>query len=69
MQRDSVYYVQRGMNLLIGVNRLGTQSRVRSIYYLWPSQALLIDKWAWAYIEIVEMQLVTSAGAGIQLQA
>ena len=34
MQRDSVYYVQRGMNLLIGVNRLGTQSRVRSIYYL-----------------------------------
>ena len=35
MQRDSVYYVQRGVNLLIGVNRLGTQSRVRSIYYLW----------------------------------
>ena len=34
MQRDSVYYVQRGVNLLIGVNRLGTQSRVRSIYYL-----------------------------------
>ena len=35
MQRNSVYYVQRGVNLLIGVNRLGTQSRVRSIYYLW----------------------------------
>ena len=35
MQRDSVYYVQRGVNLLIGVNRLGTQSRVWSIYYLW----------------------------------
>ena len=31
MQRDSVYYVQRAVNLLIGVNRLGTQSRVRSI--------------------------------------
>ena len=38
MQRDSVYYVQRGVNLLIGVNRLGTQSRVRSIYYLWLYQ-------------------------------
>ena len=38
MQRDSVYYVQRGVNLLIGVNRLGTQSRVRSIYYLCHNQ-------------------------------
>ena len=40
MQRNSVYYVQRGVNLLIGVNRLGTQSRVRSIYYLWLHQTL-----------------------------
>ena len=30
--------------------------------------ALLIDKWAWPSIEIVEIQLATSAGAGIQLQ-
>ena len=29
-----------------------------------PSQALLIDKWEWPSIEIVEMQLATSAGAG-----
>ena len=34
-----------------------------------PSRALLIDKWAWLSIEIVEIQLITSAGAGIQLQA
>jgi len=27
--------VQRGVNLLIGVNKAGTQSWVRSIYNLW----------------------------------
>ena len=32
-----------------------------------PSQALPIDKWACPSIEYVEMQLATSAGAGIQL--
>ena len=30
-----------------------------------PSQALPIDKWVCPTIEIVEMQQVTSAGAGI----
>ena len=29
----------------------------------------LIDKWAWPSTEIVEIQLATSAGAEIQLQA
>ena len=32
-----------------------------------PSQVLPIDKWACPSIESVEMQLATSAGAGIQL--
>ena len=37
MCRKSVKPIQRGVNLLIGVNELGTQSRVRSLYNLWPN--------------------------------
>ena len=52
MCRKSVKPIQRGVNLLIGVNELGTQSRVRSLYNLWfdvpstptiPSSSFVVD--------------------------
>ena len=52
MCQRSVKSIQHGVDALIGVNELGTQSRARSLYNLWLNKAIILQE-LWIFFACV----------------